>query len=309
MDLNPTAVELGKLSLWLNVIHKDMETPFFAHRLGVGNAVVGAWLRGYKELDYRKQSGVKGSGTKWWERAPKPFSIGGNGIKRREGDVYHFLLPDAGMGSAAHHKDMKARFPEESKRVREWCKAFVAPLDASESRWVQALSQAVDGLLAEHANEQKRMLAQTGNSIALFGMETPELGLNSYEEKERLANQRMREHAPYYKLKLIMDYWCALWFWSPQDALDLPDRRTWWTDVAHILGMELTATGAEERSVLDAMAACGSRYGLVWQFAFGVDSHGQFLIPILPSPARIHRGLCRARRVRCGGGESSLGQA
>ncbi len=255
VDLNPTAVELGKLSLWLNVIHKDMETPFFAHRLGVGNAVVGAWLRGYKESDYRKQSAVKGSGTKWWERAPKPFAVGNNGIKRREGDVYHFLLPDAGMGSAADHKDMKTRFPEESKRVREWRKSFVAPLDASESRWVQALSQAVDGLLAEHANEQKRMLAQTGNSIALFGMETPELGLNSYEEKERLANQRMREHAPYYKLKLIMDYWCALWYWSPQDARDLPDRRTWWTDVAHILGMELTATGAEERSILDAMAA------------------------------------------------------
>ena len=25
VDLNPTAIELGKLSLWLNVIHKDME--------------------------------------------------------------------------------------------------------------------------------------------------------------------------------------------------------------------------------------------------------------------------------------------
>ena len=255
VDLNPTALALGQLSLWLNVIHRDMETPFFAHRLGVGNAVVGAWLRGYKEADYRKQPGVKGSGTKWWEGAPRPFAFGANGVKRGKGEVYHFLLPDAGMGSAADHKDMTARFPDESKRVREWRKALVAPLDASESRWVQALSQAVDGLLTEHANEQKRMLAQTGNSIALFGMEAPELGLNSYEEKERLANQRMREHAPYYKLKLIMDYWCALWYWSPQDARDLPDRRTWWTDVAHILGMELTATGAEERSVLDAMAA------------------------------------------------------
>ena len=38
VDLNPTAIELGKLSLWLNVIHKDMETPFFANRLTVGNA-------------------------------------------------------------------------------------------------------------------------------------------------------------------------------------------------------------------------------------------------------------------------------
>ena len=49
VDLNPTAIELGKLSLWLNVIHRDMETPFFGNRLAVGNAVVGAWLRVYPE--------------------------------------------------------------------------------------------------------------------------------------------------------------------------------------------------------------------------------------------------------------------
>ena len=42
VDLNPTAIELGKLSLWLNVIHRDMEPPFFANRLAVGNAVIGA---------------------------------------------------------------------------------------------------------------------------------------------------------------------------------------------------------------------------------------------------------------------------
>ena len=49
VDLNPTAIELGKLSLWLNVIHKDMETPFFGHRIALGNAVIGAWFKAYDE--------------------------------------------------------------------------------------------------------------------------------------------------------------------------------------------------------------------------------------------------------------------
>jgi type II restriction/modification system DNA methylase subunit YeeA len=49
VDLNPTAIELGKLSLWLNVIHKDMETPFFSNRLALGNAVIGAWLKCYSK--------------------------------------------------------------------------------------------------------------------------------------------------------------------------------------------------------------------------------------------------------------------
>ena len=55
VDINPTAIELGKLSLWLNVIHKDMETPFFANRLAVGNAVVGAWFKVYDEKELKKK--------------------------------------------------------------------------------------------------------------------------------------------------------------------------------------------------------------------------------------------------------------
>ena len=264
VDLNPTAVERQTV-LWLNVIHKDMETPFFAHRLGVGNAVVGAWLRGYKEADYRKQPGVKGSGAKWWERAPDVhrWEQWHQAARRRR---LPLSLPDAGMGSAADHKDMKTRFPEESKRVREWRKAFVAPLDATESRWVQALSQTVDGLLAEHANEQKRMLAQTGNSIALFGMEAPELGLNSYEEKERLANQRMREHAPYYKLKLIMDYWCALWYWSPQDARDAGSPYVVDGCGAH-LGNGVDGNRGRRTVGARCHGSRGTVHGPVWQFA------------------------------------------
>lgn len=253
VDLNPTAVELGKLSLWLNVIHKDMETPFFAHRLGVGNAVVGAWLRGYPESAYHKSKGNKAG--KWWETAPRPFAFTKNGIKRKEDEVYHFLLPDAGMAAAADHKDMKARYPAETQRMREWRKAFTAPLAEDEARTVQRLSAAIDALLLEHAQEQIRLLAQTGNAIQLFGMDTPELALHTYAEKERLyRQQREREHTPYFKLKMVFDYWCALWYWDPEAAAELPARRTWLADIANVLGMEFSAAGQSTAAVLDQIA-------------------------------------------------------
>ena len=93
VDLNPTAVELGKLSLWLNVIHKDMETPFFAHRLGWEMPWLEPGCGDTKRRITASNPVSKGSGTKWWERAPKPFAVGNNGIKRREGEVYHFSCP------------------------------------------------------------------------------------------------------------------------------------------------------------------------------------------------------------------------
>ena len=100
VDLNPTAIELGKLSLWLNVIHKDMETPFFANRICVGNAVIGAWLKVYGKSDVLgivERYGAKPKPNKWWEKAPRKVKFFSNRVNRSVNDVYHFLLPDAKM--------------------------------------------------------------------------------------------------------------------------------------------------------------------------------------------------------------------
>ncbi|MGH2497191.1 MAG: Eco57I restriction-modification methylase domain-containing protein, partial [Ktedonobacteraceae bacterium] len=44
VDLNPLAVELAKLSLWLITAAKDRPLSFLDHHLRTGNALIGAWL-------------------------------------------------------------------------------------------------------------------------------------------------------------------------------------------------------------------------------------------------------------------------
>ncbi len=44
VDLNPLAVELAKLSLWLITAAKDHPLSFLDHHLRTGNALIGAWL-------------------------------------------------------------------------------------------------------------------------------------------------------------------------------------------------------------------------------------------------------------------------
>lgn len=58
-------------------MHKNMETPFFAHRLGTGNAVVGCWLKVYNEkqviAEYpasEKNKKPKPISKSWWDKAP-----------------------------------------------------------------------------------------------------------------------------------------------------------------------------------------------------------------------------------------------
>src|SRR5205085_6756241 len=45
VDLNPMAVQLARLSLWLATLSADRPLTFLDHRLQVGDSLLGAWLR------------------------------------------------------------------------------------------------------------------------------------------------------------------------------------------------------------------------------------------------------------------------
>lgn len=246
VDLNPTAIELGKLSLWLNVIHKDMHTPFFGYRLGVGNAVVGSWLKVFKYKDFSFEPKGKGYVKKeWWNTAPRHLKFGKKGVLRREEEIYHFLLPDAGMASSAGIKLLKEAYPDEARRVTEWRKEFCSPIRAHEYQQLQKISRAIDALLLEHYEIQKSIGLITESNPQYFGNSNPETSINfdySYDQKEKFAEQRLKPNAPYYKLKQIMDYWCSLWFWDVRHAKDLPTRREWYEDLMQVLNIDLSAT-------------------------------------------------------------------
>jgi hypothetical protein len=255
VDLNPTAIELGKLSLWLNVIHKDMETPFFSNRICVGNAVVGAWLKVYAAKDVAEETDKNGKPLakqpkkEWWETAPRQLEFTPNTnfdkikTNRKADDIYHFLLPDKNMVPSAGIKMLKEEYSEESKRVADWKKEWCKPLRKGEVEQLKAISKKIDMLLAEYYRFQRTINLQTASKQNIFGAtrtsEQTVLGLRSYDEKEKLADQRNRHSAPYFKLKMVMDYWCSLWFWDVREASELPTRTQYWQDISLILQMDV----------------------------------------------------------------------
>jgi hypothetical protein len=260
VDLNPTAIELGKLSLWLNVIHKDMETPFFSNRLAVGNAVVGAWLKVYKEKELLEEyitiKDAKGKPKRvlvkkeWWNTAPRQLSFSPTydytKIKhgRKQDEIYHFLLPDPNMVASAGIKLLKEENEKEVRAVTNWRKEWIAPVKKSEADLLKKICVAIDQLLVEYYRFQRTINQQTASRQSIFGAqknaEQREMTMRSYDEKERLADQRNRHNAPYFKLKMVMDYWCSLWFWDVREARELPERQQFWQDVAGILEMDVT---------------------------------------------------------------------
>lgn len=238
VDLNPTAIELGKLSLWLNGIHRNMEPPFFANRLACGNAVLGAWLRVWQVRDLRYEKDRKNKVVKkeWWKQAPAPLKFGGKGPKRAQDEIYHFLLPDPGMLASAGIALLKEAHPAEVKAVRKWMKAMLEPYREAEIRQLQAICSSIDEELEACYTFLQRLRRKTASRYKIFGTDAqPELALYSYEQKEKFNEERLNHNAAYFKLKLVMDYWCALWFWDVREAAELPSRKQWLDELTRIL--------------------------------------------------------------------------
>lgn len=250
VDLNPTAVELGKLSLWLNVIHKDMETPFFANRICVGNAVIGAWLKVYSKNEFygiSERYGAKLKPNKWWEKAPHKVKFFANRVNRSVNDVYHFLLPDANMLGVRSIKEQKKEHPAEENRMAAILKDWTAPIASYDFQTLQRLSAKIDILLKDYFTDQISIEKYTNNrreiwdgidhsySESLFKEEEQ---AESYARKQTLFDTRYGHNNAYRKLKLAMDYWCSLWFWEYKDADSLPTRQEYWADIEALLDVD-----------------------------------------------------------------------
>jgi hypothetical protein len=255
VDLNPIAVELAEVSLWLNALSGGHNVPWFGYQLFTGNSLIGARREVYPKIALKKQA----KEGYWYNNAPrrlapetllKPAGEGG----RSENDIYHFLLPDPGM-AGYNDKVAKQLRPDAFRKIKDWKKAFCAPLDEQEIKTLQSLSDAVDRLWRDHTQMLQQHRLRTEDTYPLWGQEQLEEHHTSTREKDNLRahgifNTNARIASPYRRLKLAMDYWCALWFWPLDKVDELPDRQKWLFDLNTILNSAGTFNFAPEQEGL-----------------------------------------------------------
>jgi hypothetical protein len=245
VDLNPTAIELGKLSLWLNVIHKDMETPFFGHRLALGNAVIGAWFKAYNENELCKIEHSKYVSTEWWDKAPHllHFSKDTKKLKRKPGEIYHFLIPDKNMLGVLNIKEEKNAHPEAAAQLKKILKDWTEPITKENIQILKKISAKIDGLIRECVIHQQKVDSVTQNRYSIWGHTDrtyESYNFDAFDDKQSISDSRNLKGNAFFKLRTVLDYWCSLWFWEYGDAKLLPTRTEYWQDIAEILGINLS---------------------------------------------------------------------
>ena len=247
VDLNPVAVELAEVSLWLNTIYEGGFVPWFGMQLVCGNSLIGARRQIFHEVLLRKK--IK-TDPLWLDEVPERVMPG---EKRDKDTVYHFLLPDKGMANY-QDKVIKQMASDEIKTINEWRKEFTKPFSKSEISQLIKLSDAVDKLWQRHAEMQRDIDDRTTDPLYIFGQKEPKdkRQPTTTEFKDRILQQEMfsenvRNSSPYRRLKLVMDYWCALWFWPIDKADLLPSRSELLFDLTLVLEGNLFDGDVDEK--------------------------------------------------------------
>ena len=267
VDLNPLAAELGKVSLWLNVLRAGAPAPFFDARIATGNSLVGARRATYELSQLHKTS--KKAGPGWLDLPPKPIEG-----QRPKGAVYHFLLPASGMAAFDGDKVVKGLMPDEVGKIKAWRKALKANWSNEEKARLERLSEVVDRLWAEHAANREAALAECDQRQPVWP--EPEPPMRSRSDEEHLAKgwaAQQKRNGAGRRLKAVMDLWSALWFWPVREAELLPSRREWLDDLELLLigkprGDLATAVDHQARRVWLLPDIATQRGFVHWEWSF-----------------------------------------
>ena len=220
VDLNETAVELAEVSIWLNVMHRGLQAPWFGLHLVRGNSLIGAGRRLYPP-DKLAKGRVAEVGPRGRARSPPARS--------QPGHIHHFLLPAEGWGAVAGEKEAKELAPEDTKRLADWRKGIrksPSPKKSlghklSQVQRLQDLAGRAEylwSLVIERLRISEREISRT---IDVWGATDLPVAQEAKPRDEILADLTS-PGTPFWRLKTVMDAWCALWFW-PVDKAGLLD--------------------------------------------------------------------------------------
>ncbi|MEE0875004.1 MAG: class I SAM-dependent DNA methyltransferase [Ruminococcus sp.] len=247
IDLNPIAVELAEVSLWLNTIYEGGYVPWFGTQLVNGNSLIGARRQVYREGALRATS----KGLRWYENEPERLKFNG----QRRDKIYHFLLGDPGMCNYTD-KVIKSLEPEYIKKMKQWNKDFNKPYTELEIAMLKQLSGIIDALWKQQITNRKVLEKTTRDNLSVYGQEN--VGSNpvsTIREKDNwlsliYKSEGAKNAGSYARLKFAMDYWCALWFWPIQQADLLPTRSEFLNEMNFILmGVMDTTSSSRQLSV------------------------------------------------------------
>ena len=261
VDLNATAVELAEVSLWLDTMVEGLAAPWFGLRLRRGNSLVGARRALYSTTQLKKRA--------WLSAAPVPEPMSQvaavlddaeaasrhriGGALDVSGSIHHFLLPAKGWGSAVEvPKQVRDLVDAEKlKALKAWRKEITKTLSTTQSLRLTALARRVEVLWEMTLRRLRVAEAEASRRIDLWGREVQD-DAGSTVSREDIEAYLAAPGSAYRRLRLVMDAWCALWFWPLTTDVTPPSLDEWLGALEGLLGKQVKDAKGTDGTLVDA---------------------------------------------------------
>ena len=229
VDINPGALELGQISLWLNCMEPEGFRPDFHRTLHIGNSLLGA---GCKVVPFGK------SKSRIRMRPEAAHAVPGIARDRKSNEFYHFLVPVADMVQIKG-RDVNNLLPEAMAQARAWGRAMNQPYSIAEYEVLQGLSLVIDFLWVTVCEKRRAWRAAYEATLPPVYGQPPAADTFQFP-----ADWHCEE---YERLRMAMDYWCSLWFWPLEQLEALPSREQFLEE----MNLILTGTSADLTGTVD----------------------------------------------------------
>lgn len=261
VDLNATAVELAEVSLWLDTMVEGLAAPWFGLRLRRGSSLVGARRALYSTTHLKKRA--------WLSAAPVPEPLSQvaavlddadaasrhriGGALDVSGSIHHFLLPAKGWGSAVEVPKQVRDLVDAGrlKALKTWRKEITKALSTTQALRLTALARRVEVLWEMTLRRLRVAEAEASRRIDLWGREVQD-DTGSTVSREEIEAYLAAPDSAYRRLRLVMDAWCALWYWPLTTEVTPPSLDEWLGALEGLLGKQVKDAKGTDGTLVDA---------------------------------------------------------
>ncbi|MCP3816581.1 class I SAM-dependent DNA methyltransferase [Streptomyces sp. A3M-1-3] len=307
VDLNATAVELAEVSLWLNSMHPGMRAPWFGLHLRRGNSLIGAGRKVYAadalphgdwlskksplpptELPFRAGALPEGSVHHFLLPAIGWGAVAGEAEAKKLAEEQAAALgrwrrgvqrAPKGPNPFPETATKKVKDPQTGKRItrpeteqerRERRAKWAKSAETTELWRLQRVARRAEFLWSLVAKRLELSERKVSRRIDVWGADWLEPSAEA-TDKQKVLDDLTALGTPYWRLKTVMDAWCALWFWPLDKVADLDGTSPDYAVGGGVVREEEVAAllaGAASAAPVEAPVPTGPAPGdLAWQAA------------------------------------------
>jgi len=261
VDLNATAVELAEVSLWLDTMVEGLAAPWFGLRLRRGNSLVGARRALYSTSQLKKRAWLTATPTaEPLSQVATAIDGADEGSPHRMGGaldvsnrIHHFLLPAKGWGSAVEvPKQVRSLVDAERlEDLKTWRRNITKTPTTVQTKRLTALARRVEVLWELTLRRLRVAEAEASRRIDLWGRQA-QADTGSTVSREDIEAYLAAPGSAYRRLRLVMDAWCALWYWPLTTEVRPPSLDEWLGALEGLLGIAGKAGPTDAATFADA---------------------------------------------------------